>query len=94
MHLLDEGSMTTHWCFLVAKAYETASLKGWYRNETDTLRVFMKSITQGSMKGTGLLLVVITIFLLVSLSPLFRMASAHDHKNRVKCVTNFSLVCC
>ena len=93
--MLDEESMTNHWCFLVAKGYEAASLKGQYGNETDTLRVFAKSVTLGSTQGTGLVFPVITIiFLLVSLSPLFRTASAHDHKNRVKCAAVFSHACC
>lgn len=60
-----------------------------------TLGVFMKSVTPQSTQGTGLVFAVITIiFLLVPLAPLFRTASAHNHKNRVKCAAVFSHVCC
>lgn len=80
MHLLNEESMINYWCFLVAKAYEAAFLEGQYRNETDTLRS-VGSITLGITQGTGLIFPVnVIIFLLVSLSPLFRTASAHEHK--------------
>lgn len=61
MCLLDEESMTNHWCFLVEKGYEAASLNGQYRNKTDTLRVFVKSVTLGSTQGTGLVFPDITI---------------------------------